>query len=62
VEVKSREDRDIGEILADTATVQRVLTEAVHEALRRRKRLGEPVYVWRAGQVVRIAPEDIPER
>ena len=62
VEVKPREDRDSGEILADTASVQRVLTETVSEALWRHKRLGEPICVWRDGRVVRIAPEDIPER
>ncbi len=39
--------------------VQRALARAVRQALIRHKQAGNPICVWREGQVVWIAPEDI---
>lgn len=44
--------RDIPRILA-------ALQQGVREALVRHKQAGNPIAVWRDGQVVWIAPEDI---
>jgi hypothetical protein len=41
--------------------IDRAIERAVREAIRRHKRLGEPIAVWRDGQVVVLAAEDIPE-
>lgn len=50
---------DIGAILEDRERIDRALSRAVREALRRHKLLGNPVAVWRDGKVVWVAPEDI---
>ena len=34
--------------------------EAVRDALREHKRLGQSVVIWQDGKVVTVAPEDIP--
>jgi hypothetical protein len=47
-------------VFADRETLERELNRAVAEEMLRHKRLGEPVYVWRDGRVVKIPPEDIP--
>ena len=39
---------------------ERVLDQGVLEALRRHKQAGNPVATWRNGEVVWVAPEDIP--
>jgi hypothetical protein len=44
----------------DIPRILRALRESVQEALRRHKRDGNPVAVWRNGRVEWIAPEDIP--
>ena len=51
--------RTIAEILADDKVIDRAMGDAVMEALRRHKLLGNPVAEWRDGRVVWIAPEDI---
>ena len=38
---------------------QRALARAFREAILRHKQAGNPICVWREGQVVWIAPEDI---
>ncbi len=48
-------------VFADRVALERALTLAVREAVLRHKRLGEPVYVWRDGQVIEIRPEEIAE-
>ncbi len=45
--------RDIPRILA-------AINAGVKDALRRHKQAGNPIAVWRDGQVVWIAPVDIP--
>lgn len=46
----------------DIPRVLRALREAVQDALAQHKLAGNPVAVWRSGQVEWIAPEDIPPR
>jgi hypothetical protein len=40
--------------------VNQALGTAVRNALRQHKRLGQSVVVWQDGQIVTLAPEDIP--
>ncbi len=51
----------IDELFADSALMEKTLQRAVQEALLRHKRAGNPIAVWRDGQVVWIPPEEIPE-
>jgi hypothetical protein len=51
--------RTIDEILADGTPVDRAAREGVRAALRRHKRLGESIAVWRDGRVVEIPPDEI---
>jgi hypothetical protein len=50
----------LGERVRDVGLIERVLARAVRDALKRHKQAGNPIAVWRDGQVVWIAPEDIP--
>jgi hypothetical protein len=45
--------------LRDARLIQQALARGVREALLRHKQAGNPITVWRDGQVVWIAPEDI---
>jgi hypothetical protein len=56
----SEELTDLDPILSDTDRIERALRRAVQEALRMHKRVGNPIAVWRDGQVVWLAPEEIP--
>jgi len=56
----SEELTDLDPILSDSHRIERALQRAVQEALRMHKRAGNPVAVWRDGQVVWLAPEEIP--
>ena len=44
----------------DLVRIERALRAAVRDALRRHKRDGDPVAVWREGRVVWLSPEQIP--
>ena len=46
--------------MRDIKLVEQALALAVREALLRHKQAGNPIAVGRDGQVVWIAPEDIP--
>jgi len=48
------------ERIHDVERITAALRMAMREALRVHKRLGNPIAVWRDGQVVWLAPEDIP--
>lgn len=50
---------DLDAILDDTDRIEAALQQAVQSALRDHKRAGNPVAVWRDGQVVWLAPEEI---
>jgi hypothetical protein len=56
---RSPPDRPLSERLQDIKLVEQALRRAVREALLRHKQAGNPIAVWREGQVVWIAPEDI---
>lgn len=43
----------------DDEAIDRLAHAAVQDALRRHKQRGESVVVWRDGQIVTLAPEDI---
>jgi len=45
--------------LQDVDFVERALKRGVRQALLLHKQTGRPIVVWRDGQVVWIAPEDI---
>jgi hypothetical protein len=53
-------DADPIDRIGDVARIQAAVSEGVRKALLDHKRAGNPVAVWRDGQVVWIAPEDIP--
>ncbi len=56
-----RADRrpDVTGILSDVREVQRVLQQAVREALAMHKRRGLPIVAWEGGKVVWIPAEQI---
>jgi hypothetical protein len=51
----------LGERVRDVQLIEQALARAVREALRRHKRAGNPVAVWRDGRTVWIKPDDIPD-
>jgi hypothetical protein len=51
--------KDLPAIIAETDLVERALRKAWAQALRRHKRLGDPIVVWRDGQVVWIPANEI---
>jgi hypothetical protein len=53
-------ERTIAERFADTRFIEARLQQAVREALVVHRKLGNPVCVWRNGQIVWIPPEEIP--
>jgi hypothetical protein len=57
---RSPSDRPLSERVQDIKLIEQALRRAVREALLRHKQAGNPIAVWREGQVVWIAPEDIP--
>lgn len=60
--VSDAHDRDLspGDRFADLTLVEQALRRAVREALLRHKKLGNPIAVWRDGEVVLLPPEEIP--
>jgi hypothetical protein len=51
---------DLDPILSSSERIEAAVQRAVDEALRQHKRAGNPVAVWRDGQVVWLTPEEIP--
>ena len=51
---------DLDAILNDTPRLEHAFCQAIEEALRMHKRAGNPIAVWRDGQVVWLQPEEIP--
>lgn len=50
------------DLVEDLPRILKAMREAVHEALLRHKRLGNPVAVWRDGRVVWLQPDEIPTK
>ncbi len=53
--------RPLGERLRDSQMVRQSLARSVSRALLQHKRAGNPVAIWRDGQVTWIDPADIPD-
>jgi hypothetical protein len=53
-------DRALNERVANTARNRQAMGLAIRDALLQHHRAGNPIAVWRDGQVVWIPPEDIP--
>ena len=47
-------------LFEDDARLDYLAREAVRDALRQHKRLGQSVVIWQDGKFVTLAPEDIP--
>ena len=47
-------------LFEDDARLDYLAKEAVRNALRQHKRLGQSVVIWQDGKVVSVAPENIP--
>ena len=56
---KERE-KSIAEIFDEGTAIDRALEEAVRQALRRHKKLGNPIVIYKDGKVVWVPPEEIP--
>jgi hypothetical protein len=52
--------RSLTDRLRDVRLIEQALVRAVQDALLRHKQAGNPVVEWRDGQIVWVAPEDIP--
>jgi len=52
---------DIEALFRDGTEIDRALKRGVREALRRHKKLGNSIIVWRDGKVVELPPEEIPD-
>jgi hypothetical protein len=50
---------DISEILSDPAVVVQAASEAAQDAIQRHKQAGLPLAVWKDGDVVWVAPEEL---
>ena len=51
--------KDIDAIFADGREIDRALRNAVREAVRRHKLLGNPIAVWRDNKVCWLQPDEI---
>ena len=62
VEVETTSESPVApdERIADLPRIIHEMSQAVREALAWHRRLGNPVAIWRDGQVQWIRPEDIP--
>lgn len=50
----------IDRAFADGTAIDEGIEDGVRAALRSHKRAGNPIVIWREGQIQWIAPEDIP--
>ena len=57
---KQPDRRTPAERVDDLPAMHEAMARGIRAALRRHKRAGNPVAIWRDGAVVLIAPEDIP--
>lgn len=53
-------DTPPAERVRDMPAMLEAVRRAVREALKQHKRAGNPIAIWQDGQVVWLAPEDIP--
>ena len=57
--MKLPEGPDLSELLKDNEKFMKAVNQAVQNTLRVHKLLGQPVVVWKDGQVVWVPPEEI---
>lgn len=57
--MSAEKEINVPEILKDRPRVQKALRDAVQKAIRFHKLMGQPIVVWKDGQVVEIPPEEI---
>jgi len=58
--VIERDERDIEQIMGEGDPVDRAIVAAHAEAVRRHRRSGVPMVIWRDGRVVELSAEEIP--
>ena len=46
-------------VAAHAKDIEQILRRAVNHALRMHKRLGNPIVIWKDGEVVTVPPEEI---
>jgi hypothetical protein len=49
----------ISDLLADHALINEAIRQAIHEAVARHARAGQPVATWQDGKVVWLAAEEV---
>lgn len=57
--MKNGSEKTISEMMKDNDLLFKAMSEAVQETVREHKLLGQPIVVWRDGQVVWVPPEEI---
>lgn len=55
----SKTNKTITELFREGTPIDKALARGVRDALLFHKRIGNPIAVWRDGQVVHIPPEEI---
>jgi hypothetical protein len=55
----AKQKPSVHERMRDQERIQKAMREAVQDAIRRHKLLGEPIVVWEDGKVVVVPPEKI---
>jgi hypothetical protein len=58
----AREPRvDAVHVFKEGVEIDRALERAQREAIRRHRRAGVPLVIWKDGRVVHVAPEELPD-
>lgn len=52
-------DKDIDAIFREGTLIDRAMQDATREAIKQHKQAGQPMVVWRNGQIVFISPEEL---
>ena len=58
--IKEKHKDSIAEAFANLERITHALVHGVHDALLKHKQAGNPVVVWRDGQIIWLKPEEIP--
>jgi len=53
-----KSDKDIGRLFKDGKPIDIALAQAVAEAVRQHKRMGQPMAVWMDGKTVWMSPDE----
>ncbi len=59
--MKETNEKDIDQIFAEGTLIDKALKQAVQEAILQHKKAGNPIAVWREGEIAWIKPEEISE-